>query len=162
MNILLLTLVLAFVWATITGTFGLLNLLLGAAIGFAALFILRAYLAPPRALRQIRRLLSLLGHFLYQLVLSAVRVAAIVVRPNMRETLRPAIIAVPLDVKSNAEITLLANLITLTPGTLSTVISEDKSKLFVHVITLESREALIADIKNGFEKKVMEVFSSDG
>jgi len=159
MNILLLTLVLAVVWATITGTFTLLNLLLGAAVGFAAVLLLRFYLAPPRALRQMRRVLSLLGLFLYELLVSALRVAAIVLRPDMRQMLRPAIVAVPLDVKSDAEITLLANLITLTPGTLTTVVSPDKSKLFVHVITLESREALIADIKNGFERKVMEVFA---
>ncbi|KKB11635.1 cation:proton antiporter [Devosia geojensis] len=159
MNILLLILVLAFVWATITGAFTLLNLLLGAGIGAAAVLLLRAYLAPPRALRQVRRALSLAGLFLRELFMSALRVAAIVLRPDMRRTLRPAIVAVPLDVKSNAEITLLANLITLTPGTLSTVVSEDRTKLFVHVLTLESREALIADIKNGFEKKVMEVFA---
>jgi len=159
MSILLLTLVLAIIWAMITGTFTLLNLLLGAVIGFAAVLLLRSFLAPPRALRQMRRALSLLGLFLYELLMSAVRVAAIVLRPDMRRTLRPAIVAVPLDVKSDAEITLLANLITLTPGTLSTIVSEDRTKLFVHVITLESREALIADIKNGFERKVREVFA---
>jgi multicomponent Na+:H+ antiporter subunit E len=159
MNILLLILVLAFVWATITGAFTFLNLLLGAGIGAAAVLLLRAYLAPPRSLRQVRRALSLAGLFLRELLVSALRVAAIVLRPDMRRTLRPAIVAVPLDVKSNAEITLLANLITLTPGTLSTVVSADRTKLFVHVLTLESREALIADIKNGFEKKVMEVFA---
>jgi multicomponent Na+:H+ antiporter subunit E len=161
MNIPVLTLILAVIWAAITGTFTLLNLLLGAAIGVIALFILRASLAPPRRLRQVRRLVSLAGLFFYELLMSAVKVAIIVLKPDLRASLRPGIIAVPLDVKSNAEITLLANLITLTPGTLSIDLSEDRSKLFVHVITLETPEAVIADIKNGFEKKVMEVYADD-
>jgi multicomponent Na+:H+ antiporter subunit E len=160
-NIPVLTLILAFIWAAITGNFTLLNLLLGAAIGIVALFILRASLAPPRRLRQVRRVASLAALFSYELLMSAVKVAIIVVKPNLRSTLRPGIIAVPLDVKSNAEITLLANLITLTPGTLSIDLSEDRSKLYVHVITLETPEAVIADIKNGFEKKVMEVYADD-
>jgi len=158
MNIAALTLVLAFVWAAITGTFTLLNLLLGAAVGIVALFVLRTSLAPPRRLLQVRRIISLAALFFYELLMSAIKVAMIVVSPRLREKLRPGIIAVPLDVKSNAEITLLANLITLTPGTLSIDLSEDRSKLFVHVLTLDTPEAVIADIKGGFEKKIREVY----
>jgi len=54
---------------------------------------------------------------------------------------------------------LLANLITLTPGTLSVDVSQDRSLLYVHTLTLSTREALIADIAGGFEAKVREVFA---
>jgi multicomponent Na+:H+ antiporter subunit E len=53
----------------------------------------------------------------------------------------------------------LANLITLTPGTLSIDVSPDRSVLYVHALALDSRESLIADIAGGFEAKVREVFS---
>ena len=72
--------------------------------------------------------------------------------------LRPAIIAFPLTARSDAEITLLTNLITLTPGTLSLDVSADRARLYVHALSLKSRESLISDIANGFEKKVVDVF----
>jgi multicomponent Na+:H+ antiporter subunit E len=97
--------------------------------------------------------------FLWELIVSAVRVASIVVRPNLKASLRPAIIAFPLTVKSDAEITLLANLITLTPGTLSVDVADDRSVLYVHVLDLVSRDQLVAEIAGGFERKVQEVFA---
>lgn len=151
--------VLALGWAAITGNFSGLNLIFGAAIGGVAVLLLRSAFAPPRALRKLRRITSLALLFLYELVLSAIRVAVIVMTPDIKSALRPAIVAVPLTVKSDAEITLLANLITLTPGTLSIDVSEDRSVLYVHVLTLSTREALIADIAKGFETKVQEVFA---
>lgn len=151
--------VLALGWAAITGNFSGLNLLFGAAIGALAVLLLRSAFAPPRALRKLRRIISLAVLFLYELMVSAIRVAVIVVTPDLKSALRPAIVAVPLTVKSDAEITLLANLITLTPGTLSVDVSDDRSLLYVHVLTLSTREALIADIASGFETKVKEVFA---
>ncbi|KFC71385.1 Na(+) H(+) antiporter subunit E [Devosia sp. LC5] len=150
--------VLALGWAAITGNFSGLNLLFGAAIGAIAVLLLRRAFAPPRALRKLRRISSLALLFVYELMLSAIRVAIIVVTPDLKSALRPAIVAVPLTVKSDAEITLLANLITLTPGTLSIDVSEDRGVLYVHALTLSTREALIADIAKGFEIKVKEVF----
>lgn len=151
--------VLALGWAAITGNFSGLNLLFGAAIGALAVLLLRSAFAPPRALRKLRRIISLAVLFLYELMVSAIRVAVIVMTPDLKSALRPAIVAVPLTVKSDAEITLLANLITLTPGTLSVDVSDDRSLLYVHVLTLSTREALIADIASGFETKVKEVFA---
>ena len=151
--------VLALGWAAITGNFSGLNLLFGGAIGALAVLLLRSAFAPPRALRKLRRIISLAVLFLYELMVSAIRVAVIVMTPDLKSALRPAIVAVPLTVKSDAEITLLANLITLTPGTLSVDVSDDRSLLYVHVLTLSTREALIADIASGFETKVKEVFA---
>lgn len=158
MNTAFLVLILALVWAGITGNFSGLNLVFGGLIGGVAVFVLREALARPRALRRTRRILSLAVLFLYELVVSAVRVAIVVLRPDMSRAVRPAIVAVPLTVKSDAEITLLANMITLTPGTLSVDVSPDKSVLYVHALYMDDRDAMIADIANGFEKKVREVF----
>src|SRR5690606_38861513 len=112
----------------------------------------------PRLLRRLRRIGALAALFVYELFLSAVRVGVLVARPNLRAHLKPAIIAFPLTVTSDREITLLANLITLTPGTLSIDVSEDRKVLYVHAISVEDREALIRDIASGFEARVMEVF----
>lgn len=153
-----LVVILALIWAGISGNFTGLNLLFGGLIGAVAVLVLREALSGPRSSRRIRRVLSLAILFLYELMVSAVRVALVVVRPDMSKAVRPAIVAVPLSVKSDAEITLLANLITLTPGTLSVDVSADKSVLYVHALCMDDREAMIADIANGFEKKIREVF----
>lgn len=158
MNLALLIIVLALGWAGATGSFNLLNLLLGAAIGAAGLFVMRRYVTGPRALLKLRRVLGLGWLFLKELFMSAIRVARLVIRPDLKAHLRPAIVAYPLRVKRDAEITLLANMITLTPGTLSIDVSEDRRFLYIHTIVLTDREAFIAEIRDGFEARVIEVF----
>ncbi len=150
--------VLAVIWAAVTGNFSGINLLFGGIAGGVVVLLLRSTLVRRNGLRRWSRIVSLAVLFLYEMFLSASRVAIEVLRPDVREKLRPAIVAVPLTVKSDGEITLLANLITLTPGTLSIDVSPDRSMLFVHVLTLDDREALIAGIAQGFERKVREVF----
>lgn len=158
MNTALLVLILALLWAGTTGSFSGLNLLFGGLLGLGAAFLLRDSLSSRRGLRRMGRIIRLLGLFLYELMASAVRVALVVIRPDLKAVVRPAIVAVPLSVTSDAEITLLANLITLTPGTLSIDVSPDRKHLYVHALTMDDREALIADIVNGFEKQVKAVF----
>ncbi len=69
----------------------------------------------------------------------------------------PGIVGVPLDVKSDGQITMLANFITLTPGTLSLDVSEDKKVLYVYSMYITNREDFIKGIKNGFEKRIIEI-----
>ena len=99
--------------------------------------------------------LSLILLFLKELVLSALRVAWLAIQPRMN--IRPAIVAYPLTVTSDAQITLLANMITLTPGTLIVDVSDDRKWLYVHAIDVASKEELIGSIAAGFETKILEV-----
>lgn len=93
------------------------------------------------------------GLFIRELILSVVDVGMTVLFPaRLRES---AILAIPLDVKSDAGITLLANLVTLTPGTTSLHVSEDRSTLYVHVLSVSPDT--VQQIKDGFERRVMEV-----
>jgi multicomponent Na+:H+ antiporter subunit E len=99
--------------------------------------------------------LALLALLLKELVLSALRVAWLAVQPEIR--LRPALVAYPLVVTSDAQITLLANMITLTPGTLSVDVSADRKTLYVHALDTPDSETLIGDIAAGFESRVLGV-----
>jgi len=101
------------------------------------------------------RWLSLALLFLRELVLSALAVAWAVVQPKIG--IRPALIAYPLTVTTDAQITLLANMITLTPGTLSVDVSEDRRTLYIHVLDMDSKEGLIGQIAAGFETRILEV-----
>ncbi len=158
MTFLAIAVLLAITWAAITGTFSLGNLLLGGAIGVAALWVIRLQISRPKFLSKVPKIIGLAALFLYELVLSSIKVMALVLSPNMKKSLEPAIIAFPLQVKSDMEITLLANLITLTPGTLSVDVAEDRSVLYVHAISAPDKRGLIKDISTGFEAKIMEVF----
>lgn len=153
-----LVVILALGWAGITGNFSGLNLLFGGLVGGVAMQILRYSIHKQGALRRAGKILSLTGLFFYELMVSAIKVALVVMHPNLKSALKPAIVAVPLTVKSDAEITLLANMITLTPGTLTVDVAEDRSVLYVHALAMDSDTALIADIANGFEAKIKEVF----
>lgn len=101
--------------------------------------------------------LELLVFFLKELVKSNIQVAIYAVSPI--ERLRPAIVRVPLTLESDIEILLLANLITLTPGTLSLDTAPDKSAIFVHVIHTASPDETIAAIKSGFERRIRRTFA---
>ncbi|MCJ8323092.1 MAG: Na+/H+ antiporter subunit E [Rhizobiales bacterium] len=156
MRIFTLHIVLSLAWAAIAGNFSLLNLAVGFVFGFLAIWLVREQLGAPLYFRKSRKIIALTLLFIYELVLSTIKVAILVIKPKL--DFAPGIIAFPLTAKSDIEITLLANLITLTPGTLSVDVSDDKKTLYVHAIDATDPEAMIADIANGFEKKVMEVF----
>jgi len=95
-------------------------------------------------------------YFLWQLVLSNLKIAQCVILPN--RFMRPGIVAVPLDVKTDFEIFFLANAISLTPGTLTLDVSADRKILYVHSMWIDDVEAFRRDIKNGFEKMIAEIF----
>lgn len=99
--------------------------------------------------------IELAFYFLYELVISSIRVAREVV--TVRTYSRPGILAIPLDVRSDLGITLLANLISLTPGSLSLEVSPDRRILYVHVMFIDDAETERANIKNNFERRVLEV-----
>ena len=159
MTVALIVVAVALLWGAISGSFDSLNLLLGAGFGLLVAVILRDGLRTTGQFRRVRALVALAGLFVWELLASAVSVAVLALTPNLKARLRPAIIAYPLRVKSDAEITLLASLITLTPGTLSVDVSTDRQVLYVHVLQLGDRETLIARIGAGFEAKIMAVFA---
>jgi multicomponent Na+:H+ antiporter subunit E len=154
MNPGVLTLVLAIGWAAATDGFTLPNVLFGALIGGFSLFLIRGQIGGTLFWRRLLRVMSLALLFLHELVLSAVRVGLMVLRPRL--AVRPAFIAFPLTATRDVEITLLANLVTLTPGTLSVDVSADRKFLLIHAIDVIDREEVIRSIRDGLEKKVME------
>ena len=159
MTFVLLLFVITLVWAAVTGTFSLLNLLLGIGVASLATLLIRERIDRPHVARRAWLIVTLAALFLYELALSATRVAFLVLTPDLKKRMAPAIIAYPLTVKSDAEITLLANLITLTPGTLSVDVAPDRSVLYLHALEMRDREATIASIRDGFEAKIIEVFA---
>jgi multicomponent Na+:H+ antiporter subunit E len=94
--------------------------------------------------------------FLRELLVATFRVARVVIDPNLN--IRPAIVAVPLDLTNEFQITLLANLVTLTPGSLTLDVSDDRQVMYVHAMHAEDLEQYRQEIKQGFERRIGELF----
>lgn len=107
-----------------------------------------------RVLLRVWRFGVLAVYFLYELVVSSVQVARDVVTPRSRA--RPGILAIPLDARSDLQITLFANLVSLTPGSLSLDVSEDRRLLFVHMMFIDDPEKDRRALKSGMERVVLE------
>ena len=155
-NLFLVNILLALVWAAVSGSFSEPNLLFGFVLGMIVLFIIREQVGTMSYLFRARRIWSLILLFLVELAKSAIKVAKLAVSRDLN--LKPGFFAYHLKTDRDFEITILANLITLTPGTLSVDVSEDKKILYVHAVTIDDVEEMRADIANGFERKIMEAF----
>lgn len=149
-------LVLALAWVALAGDWSLPAVAFGCGLGWLLLRLVRPL--GGEGLRRVRlaRLPGFLLYLLKEVVVANLRVATAVVAPAGR--LRPAIVAVPLALDRDAEIALLANLVTLTPGTLSLDLSPDRRTLYVHAMAVSSPDDLRREIRDGFERRILEVF----
>ncbi len=150
MNILL-----ALSWMFLTGDLDFINFIEGFFIGFIILWVSKYASESSKYISKIPKILSFILYFIYELILANIKVAYDVLTPKHR--MKPAIIAVPLTADKDFEITVLANLITLTPGTLSLDVSSDKKVLYVHSMYITDPEEFRKEIKEGFERKLLEV-----
>lgn len=146
---------LAAVWVLVVGDISLSSFLLGFVLGYAILWMTRRVLNTAHYCERIPRLIEFAGFFLWELLWANVRVAYDVVTPTHH--MRPGIIALPLDAETDLEITLLANLISLTPGTLSLDVSSDRKVLYVHHMYLHDLDVERERIKSGIERRLLRV-----
>ena len=157
-NVFLGNIFLPLIWMALTGTFTLANFAVGFAISSLALWLISSP-AEVTFIVYITRFFRFIGFFiffLWELLLANLRVAHEVLTPGYQ--MRAAIIAIPLDAESDLEITVLANLITLTPGTLSLDVSRDRKILYIHAMHVGDVDKFRHDIKVRLERRVREVF----
>ncbi|WP_180897691.1 Na+/H+ antiporter subunit E [Martelella soudanensis] len=157
MKILLSNLVLAIFWVAVTGSASLHNLVFGFIIGAISVGLVRHQIGGAGYFARARRLFMLLMLFLYELMASAWSVAKLVCSPRMN--LQPGIFRYELSLEKDFEIVLLANMITLTPGTLTVDVSDDKKYLYIHAIDCADPDAIKKSIADGFETKIREAFA---
>lgn len=155
MNLFLLNILLALLWAMLTGTLTATSLITGFFLGLIVLAIVGRALGRRLYVVGLWRGVVLLFVFLWELLVSSLRVAYDVLSPG--HNYKPAIVAVPIDLERDVQITLLANLVSLTPGTLSLDVSRDKKTLFVHSMNAPDPEALRRSIKGSFERRIREL-----
>lgn len=143
-------------WMVMSSSFDLgqlvLGLLLGVVIPLFAARLDREF-ARLGTLRPVPKLIAVV---LWDILVCNLRVAAQVL--GREDKLKPGFIWVPLDIANIHGIAALTSFITLTPGTVSAALSEDRRHLLVHVLHLEDANALINEIKSRYEAPLMEIF----
>ena len=155
MNNFVANLVLASAWTVLFGSFTALTFASGFVVGFGVLWLLQPLMGAQSAyFWRVWYWLKLIVMFHYELVVSSLDVLWDIVTPTHRA--HPALIDVPLDVKTDAGILLVTNLISLTPGTLSLDVSEDRSTLRVHAMFAKDPDAVRQALKSGMEKWVID------
>lgn len=160
MRMLLLNISLGLSWLALTGEFTPDNFLGGLILSYLLLFFLHRALLPEGDdyFRKVPQVPYFIVYFLWELLLANLRVTWEVITPGYQMT--PGIIKIPLDLKTDLGITVLANMITLTPGTLSLEVdrSGPQPMLYVHSMYVKDVQVFQQSIKQGFERRVMELF----
>ena len=155
MRMFLWNILLALVWTLMNGRVSLANLLVGFVLAYFALMLFHGKADSSNYFKKVRQILAFFLWFFKELIVSNLQVAHDVVTPTHYS--RPGTLAIPLNAKTPDEITLLANVISLTPGTLSLDVSEDRKTLYIHAMFIDDPEKLRRAIKEGLEKRLLEV-----
>lgn len=161
----LLNISLALIWCLLQQKFTLPEFFIGSLFGYIIIYLHRSILDDQKSERRVLSMkeyvvvtaltLRYVVVLLIEIVKANIDVVKIVLSPKLKMT--PGIIAYKMEVKTDAGITLLANSITLTPGTLSVDISEDKKILYIHALHMEDARKLEESIRGSLERYTKEI-----
>ncbi|MFD1450436.1 MULTISPECIES: Na+/H+ antiporter subunit E [Oceanobacillus] len=151
----LINVLLAILWMFLQNEYTFVSFLFGYLIGILILFVIRRFLKFDFYLKKVWAIIKLIYLFMIELIKANIDVVKVVLKPKQDH--QPGIVAVRTSLESDFEISMLAALITLTPGTISMDFSDDSKTIYVHSIDVPDKEAMIKDIQDSFEKAIMEV-----
>jgi len=149
-----LNVILALAWCLLHDEISLRQFVIGFLVGLLAmLFFPRSFHQERRYFRKAALSVRLVLFFVKELLIANWTVVRQVLA--LKLAIRPGIVAYPLSLQNDVLITLLANMITLTPGTLSVEVAPDRQFLFIHFLDVNDVEEEIRIIKDGFERYLL-------
>lgn len=154
----LMNFIVALVWTLLQQHATALTFVIGWVIGIFVLLPFRRMFTTRLYIHRVWAIIVLAAIFLWEMLIANFTMARIVLDPKMN--IKPGFFAYPLEVEHEVQITVLASLISLTPGTLSVDVSDDNRTLYIHAIDLPDRQKTIDEIKTLFEKRILEVAKS--
>jgi len=152
----MLSLVLLGVWLLLNNSMHPRMVLLGILFGLAIPPFTHAFWPERPRIFSPMALIRFIPVFLWDVVIANFSVAGLIL--NFRRKLRPSWIVVPLDLTNPFAIVTLANVISLTPGTVSSQLSPDRKTLLVHALDLDDEETRVREIKERYETPLREIF----
>lgn len=144
-------------WLLLNNSLTPAQLLLGALLAWLLPAITAPFWPQPVRLRRPLLAVRLLARVLVDIVVANLEVARRILGPE--SALTPCFVWVPLDIGQPWGIAALAEIITLTPGTVSAQLTADRRFLLVHALNETDPEALVATIKARYERPLMEIFT---
>lgn len=151
----LLNILLTFVWIALTGTLNYTNFLFGFGLGFFILWLRERTGDDKDYFYRVPKIILFILNFMKDMLEANLQVAFDLITPDLFS--KPGIIAYPLDAKTDFEITMLSNIIALTPGTMVIDLSDDRSIIYIHVLYLNNKEQFIKEFKENTEMKLLEI-----
>jgi multicomponent K+:H+ antiporter subunit E len=150
-----LSVLLAASWLLLQHTLAPFHLISAALIGLLVPRLLHDFLPGPGPMR-FRPALRLTLVVVWDIVMSNITVARLVLGPMSRP--QPAWVTVPLALSHPTAIFLLASIITMTPGTVSCVVDEERASILVHALDCSDPAQMAADIKARYERPLLAIF----
>lgn len=142
-------------WLLLQQSFAVPQVLTALLLGWGLPLLVRGFLGPGTRMRAWVTGLRLACVVLRDIVVANMQVARLVLWPWAQA--RPAWVRVPLALENPTAISLLATIITTTPGTVSCVIDEARGEILVHALDCADPEAVAADIKARYEAPLKEM-----
>ncbi len=152
----LISIVLVIVWPLLNQSWSLGHLALGALLAFAIPWFTEALRHEKAALRHPMKIVKLGLVVLWDIVTANIEVARRILGPEA--SIQPRFVWLPLSITDPHGIVALAGIVTMTPGTLSSSLSEDRRFLLIHVLNVDDEAALIAGIKARYEAPLLDIF----
>ena len=151
-----LSLMLAATWLLLQQSVAVANLITAVLLGLVVPRLVHGFLSAGVVPRSWTVALRFTGIVLWDIVMSNITVARLVLSPTARP--RPAWVVVPLTLRDPTAITLFATVITTTPGTVSCVVDEDQRFILVHALDCDDPAAMAAQMKERYEQPLREIF----
>jgi len=152
----LLSLLLLVLWLLLNNSAEPGHLALGAALGIIIPLFTRRFWPQRLAVGHFSAALHLAGRVIVDIIRANFSVAKVVLGP--KRAIRPMFVKVPLDVESDFAVSLLASVISLTPGTVSADIDVENRCLLVHALSTKDPDDLVQQIKSRYEAVIKEIF----
>lgn len=153
----LLSLFLLFIWLLLMNDLGLGHWLMGALLGWLIPLLTHLFWErTPKLYKPVKLCLFFL-RILGDIVFANLQVAKLIIGSTAK--LRPAFVEIPLELEDDLALTMLASIVSLTPGTVSADLSDDRKTLLVHGLDVADEAQLIHDIKQRYEAPLIEVFT---
>lgn len=136
---------LTLVWVGLWGSVTVANVLGGLVVALVLVAVLPLPSVPDRAVVKPLAVLHFAGYFVVELATASVQVVRLALRPRL--ALNQGVVAVQVRGASDPLLTLLANAISLTPGTITLEVDRPTTTLFVHVLDVGTGPDGVEDVR---------------